>query len=441
MARKTTKAGGRKSAGDAFMVERVFPAHEDRAHVLSELHARPFHPEEAPRQIFHFALMTTSAEADAHRDALQNLLSLRGLAPLPGNARHHRITMSGVVIRWEAHTEFTTWSFSQTDKGVMAFGDPPPPQVREVLEGLPGKLIAAVRVSLREAPGQDMEDAFDFGSLCVSRVGARARVWTDMKPDAAGFVRFFIEATDMPPVYAGALIQRLLEIETYRSLALLGLPLAHKVSGKVSRIEEDLAKVTVEMQTASGLEANRALLDTLAALATDVEALSAETSYRFSAVNAYSRIVEARLRALEESAEPDGPTIGAFLGRRLAPAMRTCESISGRIEDLSGKLSRAATLLRARVDVELESQNRDLLETMNRRARQQLRLQQTVEGLSVAAVSYYVVGLIGYVAKGAEKSVPWLSSPLVTALAVPVVLLVVWMIVRRIRASHSEHEG
>lgn len=316
--------------------------------------------------------------------------------------------------------------------------------MRELLEGLPGELIVAVRVAVRagrrKAGPAGLGD-FDPQSMCVSQTNSGgARVATDIKPDTAGFVRFLVEAGDLPPGVSGALVQRLLEIETYRCLALLGLPLAHKVSSKVRAIEQSLAAVTAKMQAARGLEDNRALLETLAALATEVEALSAETSYRFSASRAYSQIVAGRLEALEETAYDQAPAIGSFLSRRMAPAMRTCESIERRIEDLSDKLSRAATLLRARVDVELESQNRNLLATMNRRARQQLRLQHTVEGLSVAAVSYYVVGLVSYVIKGAKGTGMDLPTQTLTAMAVPVVVALVWLTVRRIRAAHGDEE-
>ena len=87
----------------------------------------------------------------------------------------------------------------------------------------------------------------------------------------------------------------------------------------------------------------------------------------------------------------------------------------------------------ARVDVELERQNRDLLKSMNERTRLQLRLQTTVEGLSVAAVSYYVVGLFGYLVKGLhDEGVP-VDISLATALFVPVAVLAIWFVVRRIR--------
>ncbi|MCB1471428.1 MAG: DUF3422 domain-containing protein [Rhodobiaceae bacterium] len=424
------------------MVERVFPAHEDRAIVLSELHARPFQPVASPRQVFHFALMTDSAGAEAHRAALERLLKLRGLPPMPQGARHHRFSLAGTEIRWEAHAEFTTWGFSVADGKGDPFAGSPPPDVREILEGLPGELVAAVRTTLRHGRKPNSDRVFDAESLCISLVdNGRARALTDLKPDTAGFIRILVEHDTLTPQSAGAVVQRLHEVETYRCLALLGLPLAHRVAGRVREIEQALADVTSRMRSASGLEANRALLEDLARLATEVEALSSLTSYRFSAAAAYTRLVDARLRALDEAATPDAPTIGAFLARRMAPAMRTCESLGARIDDLSAKLSRAANLLRARVDVELESQNRDLLGAMNRRARQQLRLQQTVEGLSVAAVSYYVVGLVGYLAKGGEKAGFALNATLATALAVPVVLAIVWLIVRSIRAHHSDTDG
>ena len=424
------------------MVERVLPAHADRAVVLSELHARPFQPVSTPRQVFHFALMTDAVAAEAHRAALVRLLELRGLPPMPFGARHHHVSLAGTDIRWEAHTEFTTWGFAIADAGSDPFAKPPPAEVRELLEGLPGELVVAVRTALRKPGKRALETVFEPESLCVSKVDAgRATVATDLKPDTAGFIRFLVEDNGLSPQGAGAVIQRLHEIETYRCLALLGLPLAQKVAERVRGIEHALTQITEHMQSVSGLEANRELLDQLALHATGVEALAAETTYRFSAVSAYSSIVDARLQALGEEPVPERPTMGVFLDRRMAPAMRTCESIAARIDDLSEKLSRATMLLRARVDVELESQNRDLLEAMNRRARQQLRLQQTVEGLSVAAVSYYVVGLVGYLAKGSEKAGFPINPTLVTALAVPVVILIVSLIVRRIRASHADHEG
>ena len=140
---------------------------------------------------------------------------------------------------------------------------------------------------------------------------------------------------------------------------------------------------------------------------------------------------------MQEEAVPGYETWEGFLQKRVAPAMRTCRSIEERQANLSRKLTRAVTLLRTWVDVEVERQNRTLLASMNRRARMQLRLQQTVEGLSIAAVSYYVVGLVGYIAKAALPAGSPVTPEVVTAAAVPVAVLALWLLVRRIRRSHA----
>lgn len=183
---------------------------------------------------------------------------------------------------------------------------------------------------------------------------------------------------------------------------------------------------------------SQALLAELTELAAELEADAAASLYRFGASRAYDGIVAERLAALGEEPVAGFDTWGAFLQRRVAPAMRTCRSVEERQANLSRKLTRATTLLRTWVDVEVEKQNRDLLASMNDRARLQLRLQQTVEGLSVAAVSYYVVGLIGYVAKGIELPGFQLRPEIVTAVSVPVVVLAIWLFVRRIRRTHRD---
>ena len=181
---------------------------------------------------------------------------------------------------------------------------------------------------------------------------------------------------------------------------------------------------------------NHRLLDELTALAAELEAGAAASLFRFGASRAYNEIVQHRLQTIGERKVDHYPTWSSFLARRMQPAIRTCITTEERQTDLSEKLARAANLLRTRVDVELEQQNRDLLKSMNARTRLQLRLQTTVEGLSVAAVSYYVVGLFGYLAKGLhDRGVP-IDVTLASALFAPVAVLAVWLVVRRIRKKH-----
>ena len=253
-------------------------------------------------------------------------------------------------------------------------------------------------------------------------------------------MRILVINQDMTPEAAGALTQRLLEIETYRTLALLGLPQAQDLAPSVKSVEDQLTSIAQAMTETEGLEANHQLLDGLMRLAAQLEAETTRSAYRFSASRAYEGIIQQRLETLRERPVEGYPTFSAFLSRRMAPAMRTCHMMEDRQSRLADKVARTANLLRTRVYVDLEEQNREVMKSMNERTRLQLRMQQTVEGLSVAAVSYYVLGLLGYLFKGLkEGGVVKLDPNVLTALAVlPVVLVVAWA-VRRIRKAHAEH--
>jgi uncharacterized membrane-anchored protein len=243
---------------------------------------------------------------------------------------------------------------------------------------------------------------------------------------------------DLNPQEAGALMQRLLEIETYRTFSLLGLPEAERLGPDIRRIEQELVAITASIRSSDGLDANRGLLADLSRLSADLEAGSAQSSYRFGASLAYSEIVKGRLTAIGEMAVPGYSLWSSFLERRTGPAIRTIEVTVARQRDLSEKLARAGELLRTRVDIDVEQQNRDLLQSMNRRARQQLQLQQTVEGLSVAAISYYVVGLLSHLFEALKEATHApIDSDVATGFSVPVVVLLIYLIMRRIRAAHG----
>jgi len=228
-------------------------------------------------------------------------------------------------------------------------------------------------------------------------------------------------------------VQRLLEIETYRMMALLALPVAREAAPAITRIGDELARLTQSLTEIAGLDDERRLLDRLVALSAEAERIAAATQYRFGAGRAYYALVRRRIEELREERIEGLQTIAEFMDRRLAPAMRTCESVGERLEAISTRLGRVSALLRARVEVALEAQNRDLLASMDRRARLQLRLQQTVEGLSVAAITYYVVGLVAYAAKAARGLGLRLDPELAAGAAVLPVAALVWWAIKRIR--------
>ncbi len=416
--------------------------HPERGAILAEVHARPFAPLETPRRLLHFAFMTDSRQAAADRVALSRFCAERGVPGPLDDAKHHRVRFGETSLRWEQHSEFTTYSWELPGTEATPFL-PPTGTLPHGMRGLPQPgphLVAADLHLMPVAAEPDLGALFDPASLAASLVdNGGAIAATDFRAGADGFVRILVLDRELTPARAGALAQRLLEIETYRTLALLGMPESQRIGPSVRSAEETLVRIAGTMTQTDGLAADHALLDEMTALASRLEAEAASSNYRFGASRAYDNIVQQRLVAIGEQGHGGWPTISAFLARRMAPAMRTCQMLQERQADLATKLARAANLLRTRVDVALEQQNRDLLAAMNERTRLQLRLQQTVEGLSVAAIAYYIVSLFGYLAKGVKDS-GWLKiePSLATALFVPVALLGVWAAVRRIRRGHGE---
>lgn len=416
-----------------------FPAAPERALALGEIHARPYALVKSNRVIFQLAFMMDGGSA-VHHAAISEMSRARGVSPPDRNARHHALAWGQGTLRWERHTEFSTWFWDGPlperfggEVAVHPFGDGFSP---------PGPFMSGIRLEIRGEGRQATEamDAFDLTSLCYSEVkNGQAVVMTDFRQDGDGLTPILVVDRGLTEAGRGALVQRLLDIETYRTLAMLGLPLAQTLSPEMRRIEDGLTAVTQRMKAHAREEADT-MLSELTRLAAELEANAALSLYRFGASRAYDGIVRERIKTLDESPSPGYETLGAFLERRLAPAMRTCQSVEERQANLSRKLSRATALVRSWIDVELERQNSDLLATMNRRAEMQLRLQQTVEGLSVAAISYYVVGLIGYLAKAVPHDLLPADPAYITGASVPVAVLGVWWVVRRIRKSHAEKD-
>lgn len=423
-----------------------FAPHPLRAAVLGEVHARPFTAITVPSRIIHFAFDTGAGRAQSDRANLASFCAGRGLAaPLPAE-KHHRVAFGSTVLRWEQHSEFTTYTWEMPASADQAPFHPDAASLISLMQLVPqpGPLLCAIDVALlRDDPQRIVpERLFDRASLAIAENSDGMALYaTDFRPDPAGFIRILIADRGMAPERAGAFVQRVLEIETYRTLALLGLPEAQRVAPSVGRVEQRLAEVTDAMRGAGDLEANRALLDELTALAAEVEAGSAATGFRFGATRAYYDIVLQRLQTIGETKIGGWPTWSSFLARRMKPATQTCAAIEARQANLSVKLARAANLLRTRVDVALEDQNQQLLQSMNRRTQLQLRLQTTVEGLSVAAITYYVVGLFSYLAKAAhEAHFVSIEPGYATAVFVPLAAVAIWMILRRIRMKHIRHE-
>ena len=421
--------------------------HPQRGLLHNEVHARPPEALAAPLAISHIVMLADAAGRDASRAHLCALLRERH-QPLPdAETTHLRLDLGTFRIRWEMHTEFVTWTFLvplQTE----GFGTREPVgAVASVPHGwlaaLPGQCLCSLHLWVLPTQafgsGSLVRHVLHEDTLIASTVAdGHGEVYTDFALHADGYSRMVLLAGGMTPRRLGRLVQRLLEVETYRMAALLGLPAARDAAAELGSGERELAALADAIRTASR-HAEPDLLDRLTRLAGQVESQYAATHSRFSASKAYFELVDLRIAELNESRLAGMQTIREFMDRRLSPARSTCEWAARRQEALSQRVSRMSNLLRTRVEIEQQQSSQQLLATMNQRQGLQLQLQSAVEGLSVAAITYYIVGLVSYLAKGAAP-LGWPLSPETTAAAaIPVVALAVWWSIQRMHQRMFPH--
>ena len=419
-----------------------FAPHPDRFDILGEVHARPFQPLPSKRILIDLNFSVDAIGLARHRDWFAQFCRAHGASAPDAAARQYVLRVGSGWLRWELHTEFVSflWHAPLKDERSFARSLGDWPFGTEFVA--PGPLVAATRLEILPYSGsiEGWVDAFDEASLCVSKmVGGRAIAATDFRQDGNGLTRILLLDKGMSEGEIGATAQRLTEIETYRTFSLLTLPVARRLQPELTQIEQHLSDLSERMRGPGDFETNKALLGRITDMGAQLEAEGTTSGYRFAAAHAYSDIVSTRLKSLDEETIPGFSTWETFLNRRLRPAMSTCAATESRMKRLSEKLESASNLLRTRVYLDLEDQNRALLGSMDRRAKLQLRLQQTVEGLSVAAISYYVIGILNYAAKALSSVIP-ISADVVTGIVALPVIFGIWWIVQRLRKKHMDED-
>jgi len=420
------------------------PDHPLRHAMVDELHARPFPVLGAPCQVVYFAIKEPkdARKRDRERDRahLIGLLDQFGVNHPEPNATHFNASLGNTDLKWESHTEFVTYSAFTPVLDTHPF-DPAGAAVLppDWLAIAPGQTMVAMMIRVEDLPDHEDQilpkllDWFTSESLAVSYVlDGAAVIAGDFCIDAAGFMRFAVfvrKGTGTRRI--GRIVQRLCELETYRAASMLGLPRAWELSGELNALDPRLSTLVSGLDE-RGESAEEALHELLS-IAAQLERLAVQTSFRLPATAAYEAIVNQRISVLREMRFQGRQTFAEFMMRRYDPAMRTVRATEARLNLMADRAARAAELLRTRVDVTRSAQNQELLQSMDTRADMALRLQHTVEGLSVIAISYYVLELMAYLTAPLAEAQHF-PKVWIMAGAVPVVLLLVWAGIRRLRA-------
>lgn len=409
--------------------------HPWRSSLYEELHNRPSPIIDGACHITHLTVMF----ADAKQAVYEHVVDLCKRFSMPAPAADSSclyMDFGGFELRWERHLEFSNFTFICPN--VIPFSADALSFIpKDWLATIPGDVVVALHMALidHEPTDEELHQWFEGQRWNGANVAYdRGAAWTAFKLHSDGFGRMVAHGNKLNPYQKGRLVQRLIEIETYRLMSLLGLVVARELNPEITQIEKDLAVLNQRIADIKNEDDERLLLTELSQLAANIEQHRSDTNFRFSATNAYYDLVGDRLHQLHESHLDGVQSLQEFLDRRLSPGIKTCQSVRDRLEDLSRRIHRTTSLLRTRVELSIEAQNQNLLASMNRRSQLQLRLQQTVEGLSVVAIGYYALSLMGYGFDALKAFGVPLQKEIATGIAMPIVLISIYIGMHAIRA-------
>ena len=410
--------------------------HPDREDLVAEAHARPAQNVTPPCRILNVAFKASPEVQD-------KFFSVLG-APGGITGPRHVVQMhEGVRVKLERHTEIMTCTLfhdvtsSRQSVDLAEFF-----KVRFPVSGT--EILVLLELNIVKSAAQMLKSLPPNQRIAGGRIHNEIDVRSSFKPDDDGIIRFVLHSEKSTGEELGRRLQRLIEMETYRTMCLLGLPKARAVSSRLTEYERELDALTVSLR--ASVKATRTgdeeLFQQLSALSERNNILASEIRYRFAASRAYFELFRQRTLSLEEQKVGDLQTLSGFLRSRLDPAMATIESTAKRQETLTNDLSRALVLLRTRIELSLNKGNQALLTSMDKRHDEQLKISRTVEGLSIVAITYYAVGLVSYMLKAVAKQA-WMpvSETFLTAISVPLILALVWYFMRRIRNAWAENAG
>lgn len=420
-------------------------------HLLFDTLVSEFHSRRFPRiqeavtlsQVTISHSKSTKAEQIAHLQALAKIYNVS--QPNLDTACYYQ-DLGELDVRWEYHTEFSTYTVIRLNKNEAPFHC----SAWSVLPNawctnIPGLLIAATHIDIQNSKPSfsHLQQVFAGHAMAASLIAdSNAQVWTSFKPASDSFDRILVVNQDLNGSQTGRSLRCLLEISSYRMMALLSFPLSKKLLPIIAAMEKKLANITIDLnQVKQNNKSQKQLLNKLSELSAQLENLIADNQYRFDASNAYLDLVSNRLDELKEQEISGVTTLSDFLSRRLTPAIRTGSSIKKRMLNLSNRIEKSSDLLRTKISLGLEEQNQDLLKALNRRSHIQLRLHQLVESVSMIAISYYVIQMISYMLVLPTKWLEVISKDQVIAMSVPIVITSVWYSLHKLKKKWRKEKG
>jgi uncharacterized membrane-anchored protein len=307
-----------------------------------EFHARPYLRLGRNLRVFHFAYQSTGADTAEEWAYLTDWVREIGCEDIPASPQKFFVAVApALTVRFEKHTEFTSLSLIYPD--ALA----PEPSLfdrawlenlpRERILGFPGEILVACWIDMVPGGLEFTQSAIaeifghdNFAGSFAAEGGAQVFMSFKLDDSAfleSGFSRILVQNTALAGRRTGRLLQRLTEIETYRSFALLSLPMVREETQALTDLEDRLAAISLALaETNEGGELEAAL-DRLSRASAEIESVAARTSYRLAATKAYNTLIDRRIEALGETRFRNFQTIAEFHDRCVAPGIRTCAAL------------------------------------------------------------------------------------------------------------------
>lgn len=402
--------------------------HRLRREIVGEMHLRRWPPITPPMTIIQILRLGSS----------EGLPPFRGgpaFAAETGQRHMQGILADGLLFTWERHSEATTLTvFASPDAPLLA-------EARAWAESAPGEVLRATLIDIEAdaaaAAARMAQFEVDPAELVCCDFGGGARLSSDFRIKEEGYGRLVVAAGQLGPVDLARAVQSLQELGSYRNMALLGLPVARACWGKLDAAEEELRAFGRRLD--SDETSDNELLDSLCAMSLELGTIASDSRYRLSATAAYARLVDERLATLAPVAIPGFASLADFTQRRFHPAIRTCETVVRRQQELAERSAQLTSLLRTRIETRIEDQNGQLLKSLESATRTQLRLQHLVEGFSTVAITYYAVSLLAYLSGGLSLFGVHVEHDLFAALVIVPVFIALFFYLRRERSRLSDH--
>jgi uncharacterized membrane-anchored protein len=424
--------------------------HPLRTVLHEEVHARPPVALWPRDRILNQAFLLKGTDRQQQLDWI-NAISEQTKQPIdPNHGQTFRIielrpAPQRIIIKWELHGEFSSISAIVQQKDLIIES---PIKTRPAVENEVNDLLIKLNIKpMHEAGGlrisaidiafedrslfsaaDEVAHLFSGNTLIGSTIltNKKAQLWTDLQINQDGYISYLVPHAGMGSRQAGRVARRITEVEIYRMASMLAFPVAKGLSGPLRNAEAELSELSKEISMAQNQESaathqDGEFLERISTLASKIEEWISEHGLRFTAAEAYSQLAAKNLEELTETPLPGVQTLSEFMERRFAPAMSTCSWTQRRLRELSDRISRTTQILRTRIEFVNEGQTQELLASMDRRAKIQLRLQETVEGLSVLVLTYYAVSLIIYMAKGVKELGLMVPAELIGGASAPII--------------------